>query len=53
MHTDIDNEEVAQRIKLLREDLGISMQEMAKATGRSLTDYMAQENGDKLLDFTS
>ena len=52
MHTDIDNEEVAKRIKLLREDLGISMQEMAKATGRSLADYMAQENGEKLLDFT-
>lgn len=48
----IQNEEVAQRIKSLRTDLGITMQEMAQATGRSLAEYMAQENGDSKIDFT-
>ncbi|WP_283170387.1 helix-turn-helix domain-containing protein [Curtanaerobium respiraculi] len=49
---EINNEEVAHRIKSLREDIGISMQEMAQATGRTLSDYMAQESGRKELDFT-
>ena len=48
----INNEEVAQRSRSLREDLGISMQEMADATDRPLAEYMAQENGTAAIDFT-
>ena len=43
--------EVAGRIRALREDLGISQQEMAEATGRSLAEYAAQESGDQDLTF--
>lgn len=45
-------QEVANRIKALREDLDITMQEMADATGRSLAEYEAQESGDQDLSFT-
>ena len=45
-------EEVASRIRSLREDLDISMQEMAQATGRSLSEYAAQESGEQDLSFT-
>ena len=45
-------EEVASRIRSLREDLDISMQEMAQATGRSLSEYAAQESGVQDLSFT-
>ena len=38
-------EEVAGRIRALREDLDITMQEMADATGRSTAEYAAQESG--------
>jgi transcriptional regulator with XRE-family HTH domain len=44
--------EVAGRIRALREDSGLTMQEMADATGRSLADYAAQESGDNDLSFT-
>ncbi len=44
--------EVAHRIQALREDLGISMQEMADATGRSVSEYEAQESGQEDLSFT-
>lgn len=44
--------EVANRICALREDLGITAQEMADATGRSLTEYLAQESGEEDLSFT-
>ena len=44
-------EEVASRIRSLREDLDISMQEMAQATGRSLSEYAAQESGEQDLSF--
>ena len=44
--------EVAGRIRALREDLDISQQEMAEATGRSLAEYAAQESGDQDLSFT-
>lgn len=44
--------EVANRIRSLREDSDITMQEMADATGRSLAEYSAQESGDRDLSFT-
>lgn len=44
--------EVAHRIQALREDCGYTMQEMADATGRSLTEYAAQESGEEDLSFT-
>ena len=45
-------QEVTCRIRALREDLGITMQEMAAATGRSLAEYAAQESGEQDLSFT-
>ena len=44
--------EVAQRIRLLREDCDLTMQEMAEATGRSVAEYAAQESGEQDLSFT-
>ncbi len=44
--------EVANRIRALREDMGITMQEMAEATGRTLEEYQAQESGQTDLSFT-
>lgn len=44
--------EVANRIQALREDMDITMQEMADATGRSLAEYAAQESGEEDLSFT-
>lgn len=44
--------EVANRIRSLREDSDITMQEMADATGRSLAEYAAQESGEQDLSFT-
>ena len=45
-------EEVANRIRALREDMGFTMQEMADATGRSVAEYAAQESGEHDLSFT-
>lgn len=44
--------EVAGRIRALREDMGLTMQEMADATGRTLAEYAAQESGEQDLSFT-
>ena len=44
--------EVAGRIRALREDMGISVEDMARATGRSVEEYVAQESGTKDLSFT-
>lgn len=44
--------EVAGRIRALREDIGLTMQEMADATGRSVAEYAAQESGEQDLSFT-
>lgn len=44
--------EVAQRIRSLREDSGLSMQEMADFTGRSVEEYASQESGESDLSFT-
>ena len=50
---DISNsKEAASRIRALREDIGLSMQEMAEATGRPLAEYAAQESGERDLSFT-
>ena len=49
---DLNIKEVALRIRLLREDLDLTMQEMADATGRSVAEYAAQESGDQDLSFT-
>ena len=45
-------QEVANRIRSLREDLGLSIEDMAQATGRSAEEYEAQESGDKEFSFT-
>lgn len=45
-------QEVANRIKALREDLDISIEEMAKSTDRSVEEYRAQESGEQDLSFT-
>jgi len=44
--------EVKGRIKALREDLELSAQDMAEATGRTVEEYEAQETGDQDLSFT-
>lgn len=44
--------EVAGRIRSLREDLDLTMQEMADATGLSVAAYAAQESGENDLSFT-
>ena len=45
-------QDIAQRIRALREDLGFTMQEMAKATNRTVAEYAAQEAGTQDLSFT-
>jgi transcriptional regulator with XRE-family HTH domain len=45
-------QEVAKRIRSLREDLELSIEDMAQATGRSAEEYAAQESGDKDFSFT-
>jgi quercetin dioxygenase-like cupin family protein len=47
-----DVTEVSARIKALREDIGISITDMAIATGRSVQEYQAQEDGQADLTFT-
>ncbi|MBS5450531.1 MAG: cupin domain-containing protein [Coriobacteriia bacterium] len=42
-----DVKEVAGRIRALREDLGITQEEMAQVTERSLAEYVAQESGEQ------
>ena len=44
--------EVAGRIRARREDMDLTMQEMADATGRSVAEYSAQETGEHDLSFT-
>lgn len=44
--------EITRRIRALREDMDLTMQEMADATGRSLAEYRAQESGEHDLSFT-
>lgn len=49
---DYDMGEVKRRVRALREDLGIGVEEMAEATGRSVEEYTAQESGDQDISFT-
>lgn len=44
--------DIAARIRSLREDYEISIEEMAEATGRSPKEYAARESGDMDLTFT-
>lgn len=44
--------EVAGRIRALREDLDLTMQEMADAAGISVAEYALQESGENDLSFT-
>ncbi len=44
--------EIANRIRALREDLGLSIEDMAIATGRSADEYALQESGKEDLSFT-
>jgi len=44
--------EVAGRIRVLREDLGFSLEDMAEATGRTVGEYAEQEGGEHDLSFT-
>ena len=44
--------EVVMRIRSLREDSNITLEEMASATGRSVEEYEAQESGLHDLSFT-
>lgn len=44
--------EISNRIRSMREDLDLSLQEMADATGRTVAEYAAQESGDQDLSFT-
>ena len=44
--------EISNRIRTLREDLDLTQQEMAEATGRSVAEYAAQESGTEDLSFT-
>ena len=44
--------EVACRIRALREDMDLSIEDMAEATGRSAEEYAAQESGEQDLSFT-
>ena len=52
MQVNMNIEEVCSRIRALREDLGLTMQEMAEATRRSVAEYAAQESGEQDLSFT-
>ncbi|MBQ6586373.1 MAG: helix-turn-helix transcriptional regulator, partial [Coriobacteriales bacterium] len=47
-----NTKEVAHRIRMLREDMDFTMQEMAQATGRTVAEYAAQEAGEKDFSFT-
>ncbi len=44
--------EVASRIRSLREDMDLTMQEMADATGLTVAEYAAMESGEQDLSFT-
>ncbi len=52
MQVTTDVKAVCGRILALREDLGLTMQEMAEATGRSVAEYAAQESGEEDPTFT-
>ncbi|MCL2631897.1 MAG: cupin domain-containing protein [Coriobacteriia bacterium] len=47
-----DRQEVANRIRSLRDDLELTVEQMAELTGRSVDEYIAQESGEADFDFT-
>lgn len=47
-----DPAEVSSRIRSLREDLGLTPEQMADLTGRGVEEYLAQESGAVDVDFT-
>lgn len=47
-----NRQEVSRRIRSLREDYGLSVEDMAVATGRSAEEYAARESGEMDLTFT-
>ncbi len=49
---DTNIKEIAQRIRMLREDLELTAEDMAAATDRSVENYLAQESGEVDLTFT-
>ena len=52
MQVSLNVREVSGRIQALRLDSGLTMQEMADATGRSVAEYAAQESGEQDFSFT-
>lgn len=44
--------DIAKRIRSLREDMGLTMQEMAEVAGLSVAEYGEMESGDSDLSFT-
>lgn len=49
---DTNIKDITRRIRALREDLELSAEDMASATGRNVEDYVAQESGQHDLSFT-
>ena len=49
---ELNTEELAKRISLLRQDLDFTIEDMAVATDRSAEEYAAQESGTQDLSFT-
>ena len=47
-----NRQEIASRIRSLREDAELTYEDMAKATGRSAEEYAARESGEMDLTFT-
>jgi transcriptional regulator with XRE-family HTH domain len=47
-----NRQDIANRIRSLREDYEISVEEMAEVTGRSVEEYVARESGTMDLTFT-
>ena len=45
-------QEIAQRIQLLREIVGMKPEEVARAVGVSVEDYLASEAGERDFSFT-
>lgn len=49
---DMNRQEIAERIRSLREDNELTIEDMARATGRSPEEYAARESGEMDLTFT-
>lgn len=51
-HLDQNRQDIANRIRSLREDNEFSVEAMAQATGRDVDEYLRQESGEQDLSFT-